>query len=83
MLWEENAWRPALAIGLQDMIGTGIYQGEYIAASKRFWAVDATIGLGWYFLGEPMKPVQAFGALLILSGITLSAFTPPLEQRRR
>jgi hypothetical protein len=46
-LWEEDEWRPALAIGLQDLIGTGIYQGEYIVASKRFWSVDATLGLGW------------------------------------
>ena len=46
-LWEENAWRPALAVGLQDVIGTGLYQGEYIVASKRFWSVDATLGMGW------------------------------------
>ncbi len=46
-LWEEDEWRPALAIGLQDLIGTGIYQGEYIVASKRFWSVDATVGMGW------------------------------------
>ncbi|MEI6162023.1 MAG: YjbH domain-containing protein, partial [Roseococcus sp.] len=46
-VWEENAWRPALAIGLQDVIGTGIYQGEFITASKRFWSLDATIGMGW------------------------------------
>lgn len=46
-VWEEGAWRPALAIGLQDVIGTGIYQGEYIVASKRFWSLDATLGMGW------------------------------------
>lgn len=46
-VWEENEWRPALAIGLQDMIGTGLYQGEYIAASKRLWAFDVTLGMGW------------------------------------
>jgi len=46
-VWQENAWRPALAIGLQDVIGTGIYQGEYIVASKRFWSIDATLGMGW------------------------------------
>lgn len=46
-LWEEDEWLPAVAIGLQDLIGTGIYQGEYIVASKRFWGLDATVGLGW------------------------------------
>jgi drug/metabolite transporter (DMT)-like permease len=36
----------------------------------------ATVGLGWVFLGEHVKPVQGLGALFILSGIALSAFTP-------
>ena len=26
-LWQENAWRPALAVGLQDVIGTGLSAG--------------------------------------------------------
>jgi hypothetical protein len=50
-LWEENRWRPALAVGLQDAIGTGIYGGEYVVASKRFGALDLTLGLGWGRLG--------------------------------
>jgi len=50
-LWQENAWRPALAIGAQDVIGTGIYGGEYLVASKRFWDVDLTAGIGWGRLG--------------------------------
>ena len=39
----------------------------------------ATVGLGWVLLGEPVKPVQGLGALFILAGIALSAFTPPLN----
>ncbi|MBL6455425.1 YjbH domain-containing protein [Belnapia sp. T6] len=50
-LWEEGAWRPALAIGAQDVIGTGLYAGEYLVASKRVWDVDLTLGLGWGRLG--------------------------------
>lgn len=50
-LWQENAWRPALAVGLQDAIGTGIYGGEYLVASKRFWDFDFSLGLGWGRLG--------------------------------
>ncbi|HZH45604.1 MAG TPA: YjbH domain-containing protein [Roseococcus sp.] len=46
-LWDENDWRPALALGLQDFLGTGLYGGEFLVASKRFWSVDATLGLGW------------------------------------
>lgn len=39
----------------------------------------ATVGLGWLLLGEHIKPVQGLGSLLILAGIALSAFTPPLR----
>lgn len=50
-LWTENDWRPALAIGLQDAIGTGLYAGEYLVASKRWWDLDFTLGIGWGRLG--------------------------------
>lgn len=46
-VWSENDWRPALAIGVQDFIGTGIYSGEYIVGSKRFWDFDVSLGMGW------------------------------------
>jgi len=38
----------------------------------------ATVGLGWLLLGEALKPVQGLGSLLILAGIALAAFAPPL-----
>jgi hypothetical protein len=50
-LWTESDWRPALAIGLQDAIGTGLYAGEYLVASKRWWDLDFTLGIGWGRLG--------------------------------
>jgi hypothetical protein len=50
-LWEENDWRPALAVGIQDVAGTGIYGGEYLVASKRFWDFDVTLGMAWGRLG--------------------------------
>lgn len=50
-IWTENAWRPALAIGFQDLLGTGIYGGEYVVASKRVWDFDLTLGVGWGRLG--------------------------------
>jgi hypothetical protein len=50
-LVQEDDWRPAVAVGLQDFIGTGIYAGEYVVASKRFGRLDATLGLGWGRLG--------------------------------
>ncbi|MFC3026472.1 YjbH domain-containing protein [Roseomonas sp. CGMCC 1.13459] len=50
-LMEEGDGRPAVALGLQDAVGTGIYAGEYLVASKRFGPWDVTLGLGWGRLG--------------------------------
>jgi hypothetical protein len=50
-LIEEGDWTPAVAIGLRDLVGTGIYGGEYIVASRRFGDVDVTLGMGWGRLG--------------------------------
>ena len=47
----EDDLLPAVAIGLQDFVGTGIYSGEYLVASKRFGRLDVTLGLGWGRLG--------------------------------
>ncbi|MDU8910972.1 YjbH domain-containing protein [Aestuariicoccus sp. MJ-SS9] len=44
----EGQYRPAVAIGLQDFIGTGLYGGEYIVATKElFPGLRVTGGLGW------------------------------------
>jgi hypothetical protein len=46
----EGAWWPAIAVGLQDFVGTGIYSGEYVVATKSFGrqgALRATAGIGW------------------------------------
>jgi hypothetical protein len=50
-LLRESDTTPAVAIGLQDFIGTGLSQGEYLVASKRFGPLDVTLGLGWGRLG--------------------------------
>lgn len=46
-LFEEGDWMPAVALGINDIIGTGIYSGEYLVASKQFGDFDATFGVGW------------------------------------
>ena len=46
-LFNENERLPELAIGLQDLGGTGAYSSEYIVASKRYQNIDWTLGLGW------------------------------------
>lgn len=44
---EEGDIRPALAIGLQDLLGNGIASGEYIVASKNISNFDVTAGFGF------------------------------------
>jgi len=51
-LWEEGEHRPALAVGLQDTIGTGLFSGEYLVASKRHGDFDFTLGMAWGYLGS-------------------------------
>jgi hypothetical protein len=43
---EDDLW-PAVAVGLDDVIGTGVYSGEYVVLSKRFGDVDTSLGMGW------------------------------------
>lgn len=52
---DEAGWRPAVAVGLRDFLGTGVYSGEYVVASKNVTpTVRASIGLGWGTLaGKP------------------------------
>ena len=45
---KEGPWSPSLAIGLQDFLGTGVYSGEYIVATKTVLpSLTVTGGLGW------------------------------------
>ncbi|GAB4570574.1 MAG: hypothetical protein Tsb008_00020 [Rhodothalassiaceae bacterium] len=63
-LVEENGWRPAIAVGLQDMFGEARFGGEYVVASKRFGPLDFSFGLGWGFLGSRDhvgNPLDLFG----------------------
>ncbi|MEX2650778.1 MAG: YjbH domain-containing protein [Alphaproteobacteria bacterium] len=50
-LLQETALRPALAIGIQDFIGTAQFAGEYLVASKRYYDFDFSLGVGWGRLG--------------------------------
>ncbi|SFC65718.1 YjbH domain-containing protein [Tropicimonas isoalkanivorans] len=54
---DESIWLPAVAIGFNDFIGTGIYSAEYLVATKTFRdSLRVTGGLGWGRLGtyEPL-----------------------------
>jgi len=49
---KEGRWLPAVTIGLQDFAGTGLFAGEYIAATKTVLpSLSLTLGLGWGRLG--------------------------------
>lgn len=63
-LWKEGRIRPALAVGIQDALGTGLFGGEYLVASKRFRKLDLHLGLGWGYLGSRgflPNPLKIFG----------------------
>ena len=51
-LFNETQITPAISVGIDDLIGTQIYGGEYLVASKQFGKFDATLGIGWGDLGS-------------------------------
>ncbi len=52
-LLKESRFLPDVSIGLQDFIGTGLYGGEYVAATKEVVpGVRLTGGIGWGRLGS-------------------------------
>jgi len=48
----EGYYRPAVALGLRDIAGTGIFSSEYLVATKSLGNFDVTAGLGWGKLGS-------------------------------
>jgi hypothetical protein len=51
-LWQETDVLPAVALGIDDLIGTGVYSGEYLVGSKQFGNFDFSLGIGWGRLGS-------------------------------
>ena len=46
-LLEETRRRPEVALGFQDVLGTGLFSSEYLVASKRFGDLDLSLGVVW------------------------------------
>lgn len=51
-LKKESNIFPEIAIGLQDIVGTGAWSSEYLVASKQYNDFDFTLGMGWGRLSE-------------------------------
>jgi hypothetical protein len=51
-LWNETAWLPAMAAGIRDLGGTGLFGSEYLVASKRWGRLDFSMGMAWGYLGN-------------------------------
>ena len=51
LIRETDLW-PDVSVGIRDMMGTGIYGSEYVAASKHIGPFDVTGGLGWGQLAD-------------------------------
>ncbi|AXC49658.1 YjbH domain-containing protein [Paracoccus suum] len=48
LLSEDAGWMPAVAVGLQDFIGTGTFSGEYVVATKHLTdRLTGSVGVGW------------------------------------
>lgn len=63
-LLRETPAFPQVAVGVRDLLGTGVWEGEYVVASKGFGFLDASLGLGWGRLGSRggiSNPLGIFG----------------------
>lgn len=47
LLLRERKYTPAIALGLRDFAGTGIFSSEYLVASKKIKNIDLTGGIGF------------------------------------
>lgn len=51
-LWEETRWTPDISLGFRDIGGTGLFDSEYLVASKAAGPFDFTLGMGWGYVGN-------------------------------
>ncbi|MDV7271439.1 YjbH domain-containing protein [Thioclava sp. A2] len=52
-VFEEAGWRPAIALGLRDIVGDSGQSSEYLVATKTLTPrLRASVGLGWGRLGS-------------------------------
>ncbi|WP_097161884.1 YjbH domain-containing protein [Enterobacter sp. CC120223-11] len=51
-LLEEDFIVPQVAFGKRDIAGTGLFDGEYLVASKYFGPLDVSFGMAWGYPGN-------------------------------
>ncbi len=51
-LWQESNYLPQVSVGFRDLMGTGLFDSEFVTASKRYGPFDFTIGIGWGNIAE-------------------------------
>ena len=62
-IFDEGRYMPAVSVGLQDFVGTGVLAGEYLVATKHVTPdLKVTAGLGWGRLGSYGSIGTPFGA---------------------
>jgi hypothetical protein len=60
-LLREGRYWPALALGIQDIGGTGLFSSEYLVGSYHWYDFDLSFGLGWGRLGSAGDIPNPFG----------------------
>jgi len=62
-LFNEGKYRPQVAVGVRDIMGTGLWSSEYIVSSKKINQLDFSIGLGWGRLAQRNSFSNPFGLI--------------------
>jgi hypothetical protein len=44
---DETDYLPEVAVGIRDLLGTGVLGAEYLVANKQVGPLDLSVGLGW------------------------------------
>lgn len=51
-LLEEREFLPEVAIGIRDLLGTGVLGSEYLVSNKQIGPIDFSLGIGWGRLAD-------------------------------
>ena len=65
---------PALAIGFNDLAGTGLYSSEYIVSSYGIDNIDFHFGLGWGTMNSEYSIKNPLGYLSDRFGETWNSY---------